>query len=661
MSVALVRIQIRNDLAVTWAALNPYLADGEPGAESDTGRLKIGNGSDRWLDLPYVGGGSGGGGGPLTGVIDGGVYTGVPSNVQCGPPQSPAASQVVDPEGVRRVIVSWGPAYPFNPELTKITGYEVQYALSSQGEWYFAGQTVTEENQSVPNFAYVEKPEPRDPTASYFYRVKAILDPTAESEWGYTGEYRHFQEPEPTEFSLSPDGATLGSVNAVDNSLTVYITNLRGDVQNPVSWEYPNVTGLRYQVETDQMSLKITNDRGANTQNQTIVVQCTVNGVTESATVNIEMTTPDPDGPDPIGGSQFIPVFNWEYVPEGTDDLEQAWLPGMEVYGKLLPPYENFDLDVEPGYECGYDDNPPCPSDPGVENCGVRPSTLIDFSGFSIIMQSPYSGPLDPGDTGDFNETPVNHFAKLTIPGGDCSVGNLKKPDGTNLQIPNPLYVTGLNEELIPEERSAMDESGADDIIQPPRDKFTFLAATTAYQIVDNVEINGLVASYLLGHPYTLTSKKIQERDGDREPIETERESYASGFLMYTRNGGTTWDTISPKGGDGYKIGPDSENSFPLILAKAVSTKNGQEVLVAMYKFQTEGGLVEQFYFTVDHTNWYPCTNADRLPPDVDLIWEHQGVTYATGPEYTGYKAGSDTGGWTQPRKPYYRSPPREQ
>ena len=55
MSVALVKIQVRNDLAQQWAIANPILSDGEPGAESDTGRLKIGNGVDRWLDLPYVG------------------------------------------------------------------------------------------------------------------------------------------------------------------------------------------------------------------------------------------------------------------------------------------------------------------------------------------------------------------------------------------------------------------------------------------------------------------------------------------------------------------------------------------------------------------------------------------------------------------------------
>ncbi len=69
MSVALVKIQIRNDLAAQWVDANPLLSDGEPGSETDTGKLKIGNGIDRWNDLPYVA--------DIGEVIDGGVFTGV--------------------------------------------------------------------------------------------------------------------------------------------------------------------------------------------------------------------------------------------------------------------------------------------------------------------------------------------------------------------------------------------------------------------------------------------------------------------------------------------------------------------------------------------------------------------------------------------------------
>ena len=36
--------------------VNPTLAEGEPGFELDTGKLKIGNGTTAWNDLAYFGG-----------------------------------------------------------------------------------------------------------------------------------------------------------------------------------------------------------------------------------------------------------------------------------------------------------------------------------------------------------------------------------------------------------------------------------------------------------------------------------------------------------------------------------------------------------------------------------------------------------------------------
>jgi hypothetical protein len=47
------RIQLRRDISVNWARVNPVLADGEPGHETDTGRFKIGDGKKSWKDLPY--------------------------------------------------------------------------------------------------------------------------------------------------------------------------------------------------------------------------------------------------------------------------------------------------------------------------------------------------------------------------------------------------------------------------------------------------------------------------------------------------------------------------------------------------------------------------------------------------------------------------------
>jgi hypothetical protein len=48
------RIQIRRGTAADWASVNPTLAVGEYGLETDTGKLKLGNGIQNWNQLEYV-------------------------------------------------------------------------------------------------------------------------------------------------------------------------------------------------------------------------------------------------------------------------------------------------------------------------------------------------------------------------------------------------------------------------------------------------------------------------------------------------------------------------------------------------------------------------------------------------------------------------------
>lgn len=49
-------IQLRRDTAVNWTAVDPVLADGELGLETDTGALKLGDGAMAWTSLSYFGG-----------------------------------------------------------------------------------------------------------------------------------------------------------------------------------------------------------------------------------------------------------------------------------------------------------------------------------------------------------------------------------------------------------------------------------------------------------------------------------------------------------------------------------------------------------------------------------------------------------------------------
>lgn len=52
------KIQLRRDTASNWSTNNPTPAAGEPCFETDTGKLKIGDGSTAYNDLAYQGGGS---------------------------------------------------------------------------------------------------------------------------------------------------------------------------------------------------------------------------------------------------------------------------------------------------------------------------------------------------------------------------------------------------------------------------------------------------------------------------------------------------------------------------------------------------------------------------------------------------------------------------
>ena len=48
------KIQLRRDTSSSWTSINPVLSQGEPGIESNTGKLKLGNGSAAWNCLPYL-------------------------------------------------------------------------------------------------------------------------------------------------------------------------------------------------------------------------------------------------------------------------------------------------------------------------------------------------------------------------------------------------------------------------------------------------------------------------------------------------------------------------------------------------------------------------------------------------------------------------------
>ena len=47
------RIKLRRDTATNWSNSNPILSLAEPGVETDTNKMKMGDGTSAWNDLIY--------------------------------------------------------------------------------------------------------------------------------------------------------------------------------------------------------------------------------------------------------------------------------------------------------------------------------------------------------------------------------------------------------------------------------------------------------------------------------------------------------------------------------------------------------------------------------------------------------------------------------
>lgn len=48
------KYKLRGGTGATWLAVDPVLGLSEPGHETDTGRMKLGDGVSKWSQLPYV-------------------------------------------------------------------------------------------------------------------------------------------------------------------------------------------------------------------------------------------------------------------------------------------------------------------------------------------------------------------------------------------------------------------------------------------------------------------------------------------------------------------------------------------------------------------------------------------------------------------------------
>ena len=110
-----IQIQIRRDTAANWTSVDPILAEGEFGLETDTNQMKIGDGVLAWTALAYFGGG----GNPFDqdlNTTDAVVFAGLTNNAIVYPTSDGTAGQAIVTDGSGNLSFASG-ANPFDQDL----------------------------------------------------------------------------------------------------------------------------------------------------------------------------------------------------------------------------------------------------------------------------------------------------------------------------------------------------------------------------------------------------------------------------------------------------------------------------------------------------------------------------------------------------------------
>ena len=110
-----IQIQIRRDTAANWTSVDPILAEGEFGLETDTNQMKIGDGVLAWTALAYFGGG----GNPFDqdlNTTDPVVFAGLTNNAIIYPTSDGTAGQVIVTDGAGNLSFA-SAANPFDQDL----------------------------------------------------------------------------------------------------------------------------------------------------------------------------------------------------------------------------------------------------------------------------------------------------------------------------------------------------------------------------------------------------------------------------------------------------------------------------------------------------------------------------------------------------------------
>ena len=155
-----IEIQIRRDTAANWTSVDPTLAQGEFGLETDTNQLKIGDGVLAWTALAYFGGG----GNPFDqdlNTTDPVVFAGLTNNAIIYPTVDGTAGQSIVTDGAGNLSFASG-ANPFDQSLnvadavsfTGLTNNSIIYPVADGT----VGQVITTDGAGNLSFASAANP-----------------------------------------------------------------------------------------------------------------------------------------------------------------------------------------------------------------------------------------------------------------------------------------------------------------------------------------------------------------------------------------------------------------------------------------------------------------------------------------------------------------------
>lgn len=138
------QIQARRGTAAQWTSANPTLAAGEWGYETDTGKVKIGNGSTVWNSLGYTGAGDIEGVTAGTGISGGGTSGTVTVSIDTSVTADLTTAQTLTNKTLTAPVINLG----FNAQ----TGTTYTFALTDNGKLVTASN-ASAQTYSIPTNA----------------------------------------------------------------------------------------------------------------------------------------------------------------------------------------------------------------------------------------------------------------------------------------------------------------------------------------------------------------------------------------------------------------------------------------------------------------------------------------------------------------------------